>query len=238
MACESISWARGISHLHHLAQQVSLGRFPVGRAEALADRQAPAGAQGIGIEFDGAVAHRLEALQHQVDVAHHDGLAGIDRHPRLGNAARRVEAGGDGGRVIALGGDQGAHLVRRILDEALQLVAVQAGIAAEAHQVEIVLQQFFRADRGRRCAPCSVSGWDGGAWSCANKGALIGSENTAKPICAKIRGRAKAMVLHSENAQASYRIVSDDGERLTLALLHLVPALDIATRCSALAPTD
>ncbi len=137
-----------ITRLHHLAQQIAFGQFPVLLAKTLAHRQAPAGTQVVGVERFGGRRERLETAQHQVQVAHQrrfvrrDG----DRHDRL--CRIDIEFGIDHGGVIAFGGDQFLGLVGRGAHQAHQLAPVQARIALPAHQVQIVLQQLGQRGRG------------------------------------------------------------------------------------------
>ena len=80
-----------------------------------------------------AIAERLARDGHAVAVHY-----GADRPGAEATLRTITEAGGNARRVIALGGDQGLDLLGRGLDQALQLVAVQARVAAPAEQVEII----------------------------------------------------------------------------------------------------
>ncbi len=138
-----------VAGLHHLAQDAALGRFPVGLAEHRPRLQRPAGAQGVGVELlVGRLAGRHgKALQHQLDLAHAHRLARLHRHQHGWRGGLGIKARADHRRVIAVGRHQCLDLLRRHAHQPLQLLAVDARVAAKAHQVQILLQQLLQRAR-------------------------------------------------------------------------------------------
>jgi len=139
-----------VARLHHVAQQIALGRFPVALAKLLAFLQGPAGLEGVGVErLRGTfVRCACKPVEHQLDAANQHGFPRHHRDDGRQSVAAIVETRAHRRRVIAGRGDQRLDLVGRVPDEAAQLFAVDARIAPVVDEVEIVFQQ--RVQRRRR----------------------------------------------------------------------------------------